>query len=87
MKRLFDRVTPEGITPTGEKLEELLLDYLLRLEDAKAAQLAGEEGALKKIKPINIVVITDGEFSLKGALWNVKGLTPPQVNLQMTQNQ
>lgn len=34
--------------------------YLLKIEDAKAAQLAGEEGALKKVKPINIVVITDG---------------------------
>ncbi|KAG9019694.1 hypothetical protein FRB90_011503 [Tulasnella sp. 427] len=60
VKRLFDQTVPYGITPTGEKLEELLLDYLLRLEAAKAAQLQGEAGALKKIKPVNFLVITDG---------------------------
>jgi len=61
VKRLFDRITPDGITPTGERLEELLLDYLLRLEDAKAAKEAGDEGPAKRIKPVNFLVITDGE--------------------------
>lgn len=63
MKRLFDRVRPEGITPTGEKLEELLLDYLLQLEEAREAQINGDEGAMKRIKPINFLVITDGKAS------------------------
>jgi len=62
VKRLFDRVTPQGITPTGEKLEELLLDYLIRLEQAKADSVnSGDPTALKKIKPVNFLVITDGQ--------------------------
>lgn len=60
VRRLFDQTAPYGITPTGEKLEELLLDYLLRLEAAKNAQLQGDTGALKRIKPVNFLVITDG---------------------------
>lgn len=60
VNRLFDRVEPDGITPTGEKLEFLLLDYLLRLEAAKAEAEAGRPAALKEIKPVNFLVITDG---------------------------
>ncbi|KAF8592573.1 hypothetical protein K439DRAFT_1504014 [Ramaria rubella] len=50
VRRLFNSVTPAGITPTGEKLEELLLDYLLRLES----------GLEPKPKPVNFVILTDG---------------------------
>lgn len=50
VQRLFDTVSPRGITPTGEKLEELLLDYLLRFESAEA----------EKPKPVNFVILTDG---------------------------
>ncbi|KAG8932094.1 COP9 signalosome (CSN) subunit [Tulasnella sp. 417] len=60
VKQLFDQTAPYGITPTGEKLEELLLDYLIRLEDAKTAQLNGDVGALKRVKPVSFLVITDG---------------------------
>lgn len=62
MKRLFDRVVPQGITPTGEKLEELLLDYILNLEKAKkAAEDAGDPTRWRKdVKPVNFLVITDG---------------------------
>lgn len=60
VKRLFDQVEPDGITPTGEKLEELLLDYLLRLEHAKERADAGDHSALREIKPVNYLVITDG---------------------------
>lgn len=49
-----------GITPTGEKLEELLLDYLLRLEQAKSEADAGHPGALQQVKPVNFLIITDG---------------------------
>jgi hypothetical protein len=47
-----------GITPTGEKLEILLLDYLLKLEQAKAEQDAGYPQAMRQIKPVNFLVIT-----------------------------
>lgn len=59
MRRLFDSVTPCGITPTGEKLEELLLDYLLKLESA------GET----KPKPVNFVILTDGAPSEPGNMY------------------
>ncbi|KAF8528847.1 hypothetical protein BU17DRAFT_19257, partial [Hysterangium stoloniferum] len=49
VQRIFDSVTPYGITPTGEKLEELLLDYLLKLETA-----------VERPKPVNFVILTDG---------------------------
>lgn len=49
VKAFFDRVEPDGITPIGSKLEELLLDYLLRFEED-----------VVKPKPINFVVLTDG---------------------------
>jgi len=61
VKHLFDRVTPKGITPMGEKLEELLLDYLLSLETAKdIADSIGDQSVLKSIKPVNYIVLTDG---------------------------
>ncbi|KAG8883459.1 hypothetical protein FRB97_006587 [Tulasnella sp. 331] len=61
VKRLFDRVTPQGITPTGAMLEGLLLDYMLRLERARDdAEAAGDPSIAKKIKPVNFLVITDG---------------------------
>ncbi|KAG8823431.1 hypothetical protein FRC17_009338 [Serendipita sp. 399] len=60
VKILFDSVVPDGITPTGEKLETLLLDYLLRLENAKQQAEDGDASALASIKPVNYLVITDG---------------------------
>lgn len=60
VNRLFERVQPEGITPTGEKLDELLSEYQVRLERAKAEAEAGHPSNLQQIKPINFLVITDG---------------------------
>ncbi|KAG8955522.1 hypothetical protein FRC03_011112 [Tulasnella sp. 419] len=60
VKRLFDRVTPDGITPTGEKLEILLLDYLDRLEAAYDDFDNGDFDAKKRVRPVNFLVITDG---------------------------
>ncbi|CAE6431781.1 unnamed protein product [Rhizoctonia solani] len=57
VKRLFDHVQPNGITPTGEKLEQLLLAYMDRLERAREQD---PEGEFKLIKPINFIIITDG---------------------------
>jgi len=60
IKRLFDRVQPKGITPIGGKLEELLLAYLASLETAKAREVAGDAKAMKALKPVNYIVLTDG---------------------------
>jgi len=48
VRNLFDSVVPEGQTPTGEKLQEILDRYIPFLEDGRAH------------KPITIVIITDG---------------------------
>ncbi|KAG9103467.1 hypothetical protein FRC06_010575 [Ceratobasidium sp. 370] len=58
VKRLFDHVRPSGITPTGEKLEELLLAYMARLEES--AHSAHSPNSPVLIKPVNFIVITDG---------------------------
>ncbi|KAG9218773.1 hypothetical protein CCMSSC00406_0001113 [Pleurotus cornucopiae] len=50
-------VRPGGISLIGEKLEELLLQYLDMIEAAKDS---GDPIALKAIKPTNFIVITDG---------------------------
>ncbi|KAI0921183.1 hypothetical protein AcV5_001140 [Taiwanofungus camphoratus] len=60
IRRLFDSVRPVGITPIGEKLENLLLYYLDTLEQAKLRFNAGEEKAMREVKPVNYIVITDG---------------------------
>lgn len=58
VEALFDTIDPDGITPTGEKLEELLLDYMLKIEGARDADETGAK--LKAIKPVNFLVLTDG---------------------------
>ncbi|KDQ64206.1 hypothetical protein JAAARDRAFT_52188 [Jaapia argillacea MUCL 33604] len=60
VKRLFDSVVPIGTTPIGEKMEELLLDYLEQLEAAKDKHDAGDAYALKEVRPVNFIIITDG---------------------------
>lgn len=57
MLALFDQVKPSGGTPIGQRLEHLLSEALDELEDAKA------KGKLKELKPVSIIVITDGEPS------------------------
>ncbi|GMK54964.1 hypothetical protein CspeluHIS016_0200200 [Cutaneotrichosporon spelunceum] len=52
--RLFHGLQPRGATPTGRTLEKILRDYMRRLE---AATAAGHDDA---VKPLNIIVITDG---------------------------
>ena|ERR1700733_3760903 len=64
VESLFDSIDPDGITPTGEKLEIILLDYILLIEEAQdrdRAEPSGKGTALKAIKPLNMIVITDGE--------------------------
>ncbi|KAH7887318.1 hypothetical protein F5I97DRAFT_1925764 [Phlebopus sp. FC_14] len=61
VQELFQHIRPYGYTPTGERLEALLNDYIEKLESAKAQQTKGNSRALKSIKPINFLVITDGQ--------------------------
>ncbi|KAG6331583.1 hypothetical protein ID866_7508 [Astraeus odoratus] len=60
VKELFDHVQPYGLTPIGEKLEGLLSEYIRRLENAQNLCDKGDSLALKQIKPVNFIVITDG---------------------------
>lgn len=57
VKRLFDSITPEGMTPTGTKLELLLLQYMDDIETFKQTRQG------KEPKKRNYVVITDGAAS------------------------
>lgn len=49
---IFQTVRPSGATPTGQRLNKILRPYLQRYEKAP-----------ETTKPINIIVITDGEPS------------------------
>ncbi|KZP08379.1 hypothetical protein FIBSPDRAFT_914277 [Athelia psychrophila] len=51
---LFDRVKPRGGTPIGRKLDLLLRAYMNAAEATKAA-------GLDYAKPVNFIVLTDGE--------------------------
>ncbi len=52
VQRIFDQVRPGGGTPTGTKLNAILKPYLRELEAKKSNMDA--------VKPLNIIVITDG---------------------------
>ncbi|KAF9226915.1 hypothetical protein BS17DRAFT_776332 [Gyrodon lividus] len=60
VRQLFKRVKPQGWTPIGYKLDLLVGDYIGKLEKASRRQNKGDPLALKQIKPINFIVITDG---------------------------
>ena len=69
VKRLFDSVHPRGITPIGQKLESLLLQYLALIEkahdeDQKLLSEGIEGRNLEAIKPVNFIVLTDGAASM-----------------------
>jgi len=49
VKKLFDSVIPEGQTPTGQKLEEIMNKYIPHIENRTFPN-----------KPLTIIVITDG---------------------------
>lgn len=48
--QLFDNVQPNGATPTGKAIDGILRPYLGKLK----------KSGLRNVKPINLVVITDG---------------------------
>jgi uncharacterized protein YegL len=49
---IFERVRPQGGTPTGIRVHNILKPYLARLETEIAAG--------KEMKPLNLIVLTDG---------------------------
>ena len=52
VERLFASVRPGGGTPTGTRLHHILSAYL--------GTLANAPGGPETIKPINVIVVTDG---------------------------
>lgn len=52
VQRLFESVRPSGATPTGTRLQHILKPYV--------ASLAKKPNNMESIKPVNIIVITDG---------------------------
>ncbi|KAK0552270.1 hypothetical protein OC846_002967 [Tilletia horrida] len=61
VRQFFESIVPEGPTPTGERLEMLLLEYWEKLdsytERKKKGTLASGE---KPPKKVNYIIITDG---------------------------
>jgi von Willebrand factor type A domain len=62
---IFRRVRPYGMTPVGQRLSQILFPYLRRVE--KMAANMDDYGQLTNpalaVRPVNIIVITDGVFS------------------------
>ena len=52
VQRIFESVRPGGATFTGRKLDNILRPYLRECE--------ANQSQLEKVKPLNIIVITDG---------------------------
>ncbi|THH14298.1 hypothetical protein EW146_g6008 [Bondarzewia mesenterica] len=59
VQQLFLGVSPRGATPLGRKLEYLTSVYLEKLENAKRE--GGVRAVMETCKPMNYVVITDGQ--------------------------
>lgn len=56
----FANLQPCGPTPIGHRLDIILGDYFRDLDAAKRQENAGDYLARKQIKPVNVIVITDG---------------------------
>jgi len=63
IKKLFQGLIPKGVTLIGNKLEELLQEYFSIIEP-----LQNKPAELKKIKPVNYLIITDGYPSTSNSL-------------------
>ncbi|KAJ7248877.1 hypothetical protein B0H12DRAFT_1229248 [Mycena haematopus] len=62
VRTAFDRITPDGFTPTGDRLHQLLNPYITRLEHANIQPdgTPTDKKTDKEIKRMNLIVITDG---------------------------
>jgi hypothetical protein len=56
VQEIFHSVRPRGSTPVGRRLLEILTPYVRRVEEM-------QRGKAIFVKPINIITITDGEFT------------------------
>lgn len=65
VQEIFRNVEPRGMTPVGHRLRQILLPYLRQVK--KMVANTNESGRVLNtdliVKPINIIVITDGVFS------------------------
>lgn len=60
VESIFNSVRPLGGTPTGTRLRHILKPYLAQVEESMERQAHGQEVT---VKPLNIIVITDGVAS------------------------
>ncbi|KUI55336.1 hypothetical protein VP1G_02614 [Cytospora mali] len=58
VERIFTAVRPGGMTPTGTRLNHILKAYLRHYE--AAVERAGGDPDATDVKPINLIMITDG---------------------------
>ena len=59
VEQLFDGVRPGGVTPIGTRIYHIVKPYLRAYEQAVAASGGGDPEA-SSIKPVNMIIITDG---------------------------
>lgn len=57
VESIFNTVRPLGGTPTGTRLNHILKAYLAQLGESLERQAQGHEAT---VKPLNIIVVTDG---------------------------
>lgn len=58
VNRLFETVRPHAATPTGTRLQHIIAPYMKKFTEAAAAHGGDAEAA--GVKPMNIIVVTDG---------------------------
>ncbi|PYH96734.1 hypothetical protein BO71DRAFT_320290 [Aspergillus ellipticus CBS 707.79] len=62
VREIFGSVYPQGPTPFGKRLYDILDPYMRDLEKA-VAKNKGEANSAELLKPLNIIAITDGAFT------------------------
>ena len=90
VESIFQSVRPLGGTPTGTRLNQILKPYLAEVENSIEREAHGHEPT---VKPLNIIVITDGVASddVESVIVNAAkkldayGAEPWQVGIQFFQ--
>lgn len=90
VQAIFSSVRPLGGTPTGTRLNQILKPYLAEVAESMERQAHGHEAS---VKPLNIIIITDGvpsddiESVIVGAARKLDsyGAEPWQVGIQFFQ--
>jgi len=60
LKDLFKTVSPSNGTSAATALKRVVEPYLLKLEAAYAAKREKPDGTHQIVKPLNVVILTDG---------------------------